>query len=223
MRRFDKRYSPEPLNQSSSLRETIREEFINSFQDQSILGSAVPNSLPPGTEIKPFVTDLPDSPADGDEIRFLADADNGVVWQLRYRADAPSVYRWEFIGGPPLYAEVQASEGTASAAYAALATAGPSVTLPLVGDYDVSLGAQASNSTAGAVAHMSYDIGGTGAVDADGPRSTSSGAGADIAIAYTRRKTGLTAVALTAKYKQVAGGTATFARRFISATPVRVG
>jgi hypothetical protein len=148
---------------------------------------------------------------------------SGVRWNFVYDTTDGSTYPWLFVGGPPLYAEVQTSETTSSATYAALATAGPSVTLPLAGDYDVSLGAQASNDTVGAVAHMSYDIGGTGAVDADGPRSTSSTASADIAISYTRRKTGLTAVALVSKYKQTAGGIAAFHRRWISVIPVRVG
>jgi hypothetical protein len=172
--------------------------------------------------VPPYVTALPTPPFDGFEVFYAADATNGVIWHLRYRSGG-GTHKWEYVGGPPMYAEVQTSQMTSSATYAALATAGPSITLPLAGDYIVSLGAQASNDTVGAVAHMSYDIGGTGAVDADGPRSTSSTASADIAISYSRRKNGLTAVALVSKYKQVAGGIATFHRRWISVIPVRVG
>lgn len=183
---------------------------------------SVPGWVEIGREAPEVVTVLPTSPFAGQQVIYDTGTD-GVRWHLVYDTSDGTTYPWLVIGGSSLYAEVQTSQTTNSSTYVALTTAGPTVTLPLGGDYTVSLGTQAANDTAGAVAHMSYDIGGTGAVDADGPRSTSSTAGADIAIAYTRRKAGLTAVALTSKYKQTAGGIATFGRRWISAMPVRVG
>src|SRR3954451_5923766 len=55
----------------------------------------------------PIVTSLPATPVDGQECNYLADATNGVMWHLVYRAaDA----KWYYTGGPPL-----ASDGNASA------------------------------------------------------------------------------------------------------------
>ena len=51
------------------------------------------------------MTALPASPADAQEIAFLVDAANGIVWRFRYRAASTSPYRWEFTGGAPLYVD----------------------------------------------------------------------------------------------------------------------
>jgi hypothetical protein len=39
------------------------------------------------------------APQDGDEVYYAADATNGVIWHLRYRAASSSSYKWEFVGG----------------------------------------------------------------------------------------------------------------------------
>lgn len=85
----------------------------------------------------PIVTALPVDPVDGDEIRYLADAAKGVVWPLKYRAGSPSAYKWEAFGALPLSAQVAAEESTTlgNLTWQDLVTAGPSVTLPLAGDY----------------------------------------------------------------------------------------
>lgn len=165
-------------------------------------------------------TTFPASPVDGDIHVYPADTTNGVMWMFMYRA---AVNDWEFIGGAPLYAEVATSETTASTTYAALATAGPSIALPFVGDWMVETGAQGFNSTGAQDVRMSYDIGGTGAVDADATYIV--GGGGYVAATRgnairKRRKAGLTAVTLTAKYK-TGGGTATFQDRWMAVTPVR--
>lgn len=85
-----------------------------------------------------YVTSLPSSPVDGQEIFYAADATNGVIWHLRYRSGSSSSYKWEFIGGAMLKAtDVATSQATTSSTYTDLTTAGPSVTAPLAGDYDV--------------------------------------------------------------------------------------
>lgn len=172
------------------------------------------------------VTSLPSNPYDGQEIEYVADSTNGVVWRFRYRAASGSSYKWEFVGGRPLYSEVTTTESTTSGSYAALATAGPSVALPFAGDYDVTIGCRSFCTTASVDTYMSYDIGGTGAVDADslvhhtGPGGTFSSASSG--FVRTRRKTGLTAVTLTSKYK-TSGGTAYWLNRYMSVAPVRIG
>ncbi len=176
----------------------------------------------------PTVTSLPGSPYDGQLIDFVADDTNGVIWRFRYRSAASS-HKWEFIGGPPLYAEVQTSESPTGSlnAYVALATAGPAIALPLAGDYGVTIGAYMKNANVpfDVPAQMSYDIGGTGAVDADAIFVGIQGGNQTIeaSVSRTRRKSGLTAVTLTAKYNDHGYNAGVFADRFISVLPVRVG
>lgn len=170
---------------------------------------------------------MPASPADGQRIFYVADATNGVIWHLRYRSGSASTYKWEFLGGPPLYAEVQTGEATTSTTYADLATLGPGVTVPLAGDYNVEIGCQASISTLTAAAIMSYAIGGTAASDDDQIRVRSPDATGSnnlgATVARTRRKTALAAsTLLRAKYK-ASSGTGTFTYRWMRVVPVRVG
>lgn len=171
----------------------------------------------------PVVGSLPAVTTEGFQVIYDTGT-AGVRWQFVYDSSDGTTYPWMFIGGPPLVAEVTTSQTTTSTSFAALATAGPSVTIPLVGDYDVSIGCKANNNTDGNGAMMSYDIGGTGAVDADSIEIFQSGATSVTATNYrTRRKAGLTLVSLTSKYRATVGGTATFWDRSISALPVRVG
>jgi hypothetical protein len=173
----------------------------------------------------PLVAALPGAPTDQQEVYYQADAANGIIWHLRYNAGSASAYKWEILGSPPpLFSEVVTLETLATInAYTALTTAGPSLTLPLAGDYDVHVGARALGNAASALQRMSFDIAGVAAVDADAASATSAGAGSDsYAEQRYRRKTGLAAATvLLAKYKTtVAGGG--WAERFLRATPIRV-
>lgn len=47
-----RRYSPEPLNEFPEERQLAREEAIRAIQDQSIMGSMVPNSVPVSSVIR---------------------------------------------------------------------------------------------------------------------------------------------------------------------------
>lgn len=77
------------------------------------------------------------TPLDGDEVYLVADATNGVIWHLRYNAGG-STYKWEMLGGAPLYAEIQTSElGVGGSVYADIATAGPSITAPRAGQFEI--------------------------------------------------------------------------------------
>jgi hypothetical protein len=168
----------------------------------------------------PKVTSLPATPADGDEVYYEADATNGIYWHFRYNADSASTYKWEFIGGPSIFAEVVTDETTTSTTYADLDTVGPSATVPLAGDYDVAIG-YSGKSAANSVL-MSYAIGGTAAVDADAAR-----AGEDfsnyISVYRLRRQTGLSgSTALVSKYKVLPTATANIRDRWIEVIPIRV-
>jgi hypothetical protein len=154
-----------------------------------------------------------------DEVYLEVDATNGIQWHLAYES-GETTYKWRFLGGPPMYSEVATSETTASTSYVALATAGPSVTLPRSGDYDVGTGFTGDNTTAGTQS-MSYDIGGTAAVDADRAVEGADNAAHINSVMKRRRKTGLTPVTLTSKYKTTAN-TGRFEGRSMSVTPVRI-
>jgi len=188
--------------------------------------SAAPSAWTPAPPQTAYGTGLPTNPVDGQEAILVDSVTNpSYQWKFRYNAGSTSAYKWEFIGGTSVYAEITTSETTTATVYSALTTAGPTITLPRAGDYEVEIGAYMGNANANVQAWMSYDIGATGAVDADALTvQENSSAGNVLAnIARARRKTGLTAVALTAKYKCGSGGvTGSFASRWMRVTPVRV-
>jgi len=165
-------------------------------------------------------TTLPAAPVNGQEYYYVADSTNGVVWHLKYRTTSA---KWEYVGGAPLFAEVTAAETTTSTSYTALATAGPSIAVPVAGDYMVGTGCYLRNNTASSSALMSYDIGGSGAVDNDAIQHESGSANAGSHLYRTRRKAGLTAVTLTAKYRAATSGTALFLDRYMTLTPIKIG
>lgn len=150
---------------------------------------------------------------DGDEVYLEVDAANGIMWHFRYVL-AESTYKWRFLGGPPLSSFVATGETMANTAYVALTAPGPSVTIPRSGDYDVELGFEGGNGAG----IMSYDIGGAGAADGDG----ATGRWPESAR-REHRKTGLTPVTLTAKYKFLSEqANCSFAKRAMSVRPVRI-
>jgi hypothetical protein len=148
-----------------------------------------------------------------DEVYLEVDATNGVQWHLAYES-GETTYKWRFVGGPPMMSEVATSESTSSVSYVALATAGPSVAIPRSGDYDVEHGCHQTGASSNAH-KMSYDIGGTGAVDADATT------GANMQM-RRKRKAALTPVTLTAKYKNAVADSESYANRFMAVTPVRI-
>jgi len=107
----------------------------------------------------PRVTALPTSPYDGMEVVYLADATNGIAWNLKYRAASASAYKWEFIGGMPLEALIEAAgTRTVANAFGDLGSgAGPTITVPLGGDYVVDVHAVAN--AIGAAAGNLYAVG----------------------------------------------------------------
>lgn len=122
----------------------------------------------------PLVTSLPGSPVDGQEVNYLADATNGVVWHLVYRAASG---KWLMSGGPQLHSEIaNGGNGYLAAlnnAYGDLgspSSPGPSIVVPLAGDYYLSYGffCYFSNiSNANPVGYASPQIGATAATDQD--------------------------------------------------------
>lgn len=169
-----------------------------------------------------YVTSLPGSPVDGQEVYYAADATNGVIWHLRYRSGASGSYKWEFVGGSALTATVLTAETRTNAAYGDLTTVGPSITNPLAGDYEISHGITASSSSESFIL-ASLNIGGTISDNESVAVSGSSGATLYSSPARTVIKTGI-AASTTIKQQYVSGAhTGTFLRRWLTVRPIRVG
>lgn len=164
------------------------------------------------------VATLPTGTQNGQD--FYYRLSGGGVWHFKYD---PTSGKWDFAGGPPLTARVDTSETTASAAYVALTTVGPSITVPFAGDYLIEVFSEQLHSAAAQVMLHSYDIGGTGAADADAAIASSPAANMPFTVPKPRLKTGLAAsTALVSKYRTTAA-TATFRFREMRVLPVRVG
>lgn len=169
-------------------------------------------------------TTLPGSPTNRQRA-ILVDSTTAptYAWLFQLVSSISDANEWLCIGGNPALVEVLTSQTTTSTSYAALATAGPSFAIPVAGIYNIGIGAFITNNTNGTSAHMSYDIGGTGAVDADALTGSAVGGGGGYPNGNFSRQTRktLTAVTLTSKYK-VSGGTGTFASRWMEVMPLRV-
>ena len=168
-----------------------------------------------------LVTSLPGSPVDAQEC-ILVDSTSAPTfqWKMRYNS---TTTKWHFLGGLPALSTVDTAENitSGSSTYIALATAGPSIAIPVAGDYVVEIGCHMQTVAGTSSGRMSYDIGGTGAVDADCIGLNGNVPGQSRVML----KTGLTAVTLTSKYKQVAGGGSeqvAFSKRFMRVTPVKL-
>jgi hypothetical protein len=110
------------------------------------------------------------SPIDGDEVYFIADATNGVIWHLRYNAGSSSAYKWEFLGGSPLFASaVPGGTGTLWSTGTVVVPA--TVVIPRAGDYDFEVTATIlANNQGGTTeyAQLGLATGGTTLVNAPG-------------------------------------------------------
>jgi hypothetical protein len=111
------------------------------------------------------VTTLPANPVDGQEVYYVADAANGVLWRLCYNAASASVSKWEFVGGPELVAGTDGggANTTLGAAYTETLLTNPGIVLPLRGDYDLRclLGGFMSGTTAADFRVLPSNSGGT--------------------------------------------------------------
>jgi hypothetical protein len=178
----------------------------------------------PVSAAPPRVTSLPSSPVEGQECVYVADAANGVLWHLRYNAAAASPYKWEFVGGSPLYVEHTAAEFQGSGGQF-LDLSGPSLAIPLAGDYDLIARARAAYPAAVAfiwatrIVNAAVTVEYVGATVAGPP-----GGGATISqeMERTRRFAGMPVGTIKQQY-YVEGSGANFDERAIIARPVRVG
>ena len=174
----------------------------------------------------PVVAALPGAPIDGQEIFYLANDASGVLWHLRYRATSASAYKWEFVGGGDLAVSYNGPDSTTSTTYVDL-PGGPSLAIPLAGDYIVSFGATVEctlpNRLLIGVKPGSAAID-DGAISASHATSPSGGAAEGPSIAATVRYNARAAGDILKMQCRVAvanGGT--FSKRWIFVHPGRVG
>ena len=186
-----------------------------------------------------FVSTLPSSPVDGQEVYYQASGDmatNGIVWHLRYRSGSSSSYKWEYIGGPPIYSENVAAATRAVSGGTARADipSGIDRSVPVAGNYLVThtaiihLGAAGSNRWAN-----------TGYRLANSAGTTVIAASGDYAIGFEEPTAGAGATVTSVTYpREVATAGSRFIehwerntqdyvlgvwRRRIFVTPIRVG
>ena len=96
-----------------------------------------------------IVSTLPTSPVDGQIILYQASgamAASGIIWQFRYNSSSSSTYKWEFVGGSDLSNAIDTNQSITTSGWQNLATDGPSITIPLAGDYSIAINAQQSTS-----------------------------------------------------------------------------
>lgn len=191
------------------------------------LATALDPMVFPGT-----VTTLPTSPLDGQECFYLADATNGVVWHLKYRATSSSPYKWEGIGGGSrmIGAVVAAENGTATGGYQDLATMGPTVTVPLAGDYEVDFGASfalAAGGATGIIVAAGVFVGATAPSDNTQLATSGSISGSGFTPATARQAVRLNGLAsgtvLKLRYNSINSIAFVASARRIAVQPVRVG
>ena len=181
---------------------------------------AAPISTAPAGALLPvqYGTSLPGSPVDGQEAILVDSLTNpSYSWRFRYHAASTSPYKWEFVGGAPLYSVVDALEyGTTAWGY--LATFGPSAVIPRNGEYQVSYGYSGNNVNNDGTNYMALAIDGTlqgGNAIAGG---TSYG-GMQFTPAVTRKFVINAAQTVAAQYYASGGW---FQCRWLSVVPIRV-
>lgn len=169
---------------------------------------------------------------DGEEVYLQADAlTPETLWRLRYNA-AISPYPWQFVGGPPVIAEVGTSESMTNGSYntwrsatqSGLTIVGPRIVLPVAGKYDAEWGAMIDGAAAGTRTSMGLNIDGVDPANPSDPWI----ANYDIrfeSLAGKRRIEVTGTLVVLAKYlrEESSAATAGFSKRWLSILPVNIG
>lgn len=172
------------------------------------------------------VTALPSSPTDGQEV-VLVDSLTAPTyqWRFRYNAGSSSSYKWEFVGGTPAVASVTAAETTSSTAYAALSGGdnGPNIVVPRAGDYIAQFSGESFNGSNAITHWIGLKRGAAATQDDDSSAQYVAALNASIAGHFRSiHVLGATASMDLHLYYKVTGGSATFRKRELRVTPMRV-
>ncbi len=195
----------------------------NSTQDAALTAHA---ALTQTAHIVPIVATLPTTGlVDGMVVHYqnTAMATAGIVWRFRYRA-AGGTYKWEFVGGPPLMAEVlsvASFNSTTVYEHPDTGTIGPQINLPMAGDYLVRLLIGRTVSTGAFFVYATVTATGLAAGTAVAywrSNETTNNDGGSLVLETRAAISGT----LYAQYA-VSGGTGSVQYRHMTALPVRVG
>ena len=180
-----------------------------------------------------YETALPGSPVDGQEVYYAADATNGVIWHLRYRSGG-GTYKWEFVGGSPLYKADNDVRSVTSGTFTDIPTDTIVQAVPLAGEYLVQHGANMEINPGNRTALYGYAITDANDANATNPddrqctilgQPVSSGA---ILASYNQMANVRTITTAGYKFRERAKSTfvtdtlTVYARRLV-VTPIRVG
>jgi hypothetical protein len=162
-------------------------------------------------------------PYDGQIIRLQVDATNGIEWTLAYRAASASTYKWEFIGGPPMYSTTSTSSDstTTTSTWLNLSNS-PAITTPRAGDYLTKFGAETTHSVAAGVTSCGVAAGDTVPQE---PWASMYAPASNYyqMVASSTFMTGIAAgTSMKMRYINSNAGTATWLRRWMDLVPVRV-
>jgi hypothetical protein len=168
------------------------------------------------------------TPVDGLEVYLRVDDAAGVVWHLRYNAGSSSAYKWEYLGGAPQSHRVDAQQTSAAAAYSDLATVGPQIVVPRIGEYRAQFGCRIDRSAADSWGEVTLALG--GALPGNyADNAITYGFDTGSAFAHTSRSVPVilfttdTTAGRTVKMQYTTpGATVSFMRRWLEITPIRI-
>jgi hypothetical protein len=167
-----------------------------------------------------YGTAFPSSPSDSMEFTLTDSVGTPTyAWRFRYNSGSSNTDKWEFVGGNSPVILVANNESRSTNSYGALTTAGPSFTCPRAGQYTVGIGYTRTTGTAN-LTYMSFDIGGTGAVDSNSAQSQGdqrSGATRFVQITVASAST-----TLTAKYRCDNTTSSNWSDRWMQVLPIRL-
>lgn len=170
------------------------------------------------------VSSLPGSPTDGQEVYYqnAAMATAGIMWHLRYRA-AATTYKWEVLGGGPFMEHASAATTRAVSTYGDLTSGAMSTwTIPLVGEYEVEIGASLSPGAAGQGFYMSIAIAGATALDADSVLAYCVSSLGQWDVSRKMKKVFAATDTVVPKFKQQGATAGNVTNRYICIKPIRV-
>jgi hypothetical protein len=170
-----------------------------------------------------YGTTLPASPTDGQEAILVDNLTNPTYqWRFRYNAGSSSAYKWEFIGGAPVWASVVTDESTTTVStWLDLTTVGPMFVVPRAGEYLAEGAANAYPSIPNNV--MIAVVAGATSPGATGWVYGFTGGANFLPLTVSDRLTVAAGSDIRVRYQFAASaGNAHFMRRWLRITPVRV-
>jgi hypothetical protein len=168
-----------------------------------------------------LATSLPPEPSLGQEVFFLADAANEIVWHLIYLPVPGGSYPWKFLGGAAMYSYIAGPISTTNSTYNN--AGGPTVQVPLSGDYIGVHGARGTSSD-GNVGRQHLQNASIAQLANDGAEIIWTGAG-NLTHSSVARLLAMTAghtIRVVHAKDTAAAPTITCSQIFLAVTPIRV-